>query len=70
MDPDTGIPFRLEGGTPGREPSVVVDYDISRVTATKVWRSVGSPSPGRRRGSDLRPFALPPDDAERAPLGL
>ncbi len=36
MDPDTGIPFRFEGGTPGEEPSVVVDYAISRVTASGV----------------------------------
>jgi hypothetical protein len=36
MDPDTGVPFRFEGGTPGQRPSVVVDYTITRVTASGV----------------------------------
>ena len=36
IDSGTGVPIRFEGGHPGAEPSVVMDYEVARVTAAEV----------------------------------
>jgi hypothetical protein len=36
IDADTGTPIRFIGGTVGQQPSVVVDYEVSRVTVADV----------------------------------
>jgi hypothetical protein len=33
IDARTGVPVKFEGGEPGKQPDVVIDYDVKRVTA-------------------------------------
>jgi hypothetical protein len=36
LDAQTGVPLKFVGGTAGHEPSVIVTYDVSRVTSEKL----------------------------------
>lgn len=60
IDAETGIPQKFEGGVPGKEPDVRVDYDVRRVTAAN-WADAAA-----KAADDQAPAADAPRRTEQA----
>ncbi|RKQ86574.1 hypothetical protein C8N24_4587 [Solirubrobacter pauli] len=61
IDAETGIPQKFEGGVPGKEPDVRIDYDVKRVTAAN-WADAAA-----KAADDQAPAADAPRRTDQAP---